>query len=110
MGQREQVTATDWLRLRRHYNCPGAWRSGELERIETEVQRTLPLMKMNLAAPTKGLYTDEDNAYVRSLAAQVQSSDGSVNNEEVMDDEYNPINESDDFNEGVAVVDGEDEN
>lgn len=110
MGQRDHVTATDWLRLRRHYNCPGAWRTGELERIEREVQRTIPLMKMNLPAPKKGMYTDEDNAYVRSLAAKVQSSDGGVNNEEVMDSEYYPINESKDFNEDIAVVDGDDEN
>ena len=26
MGQRDQVTNNDWLRLRRHYNCPGAWK------------------------------------------------------------------------------------
>ncbi|CAB3257301.1 unnamed protein product [Arctia plantaginis] len=25
MGQREFVTDLDWLRINRHYNCPGAW-------------------------------------------------------------------------------------
>ncbi|XP_050663898.1 astacin-like metalloprotease toxin 5 [Leptidea sinapis] len=25
MGQREFVTDKDWLRINRHYNCPGAW-------------------------------------------------------------------------------------
>ncbi|XP_026764234.2 astacin-like metalloprotease toxin 5 [Galleria mellonella] len=25
MGQTNEVTALDWLRLNRHYNCPGAW-------------------------------------------------------------------------------------
>ncbi|GBP27780.1 Seminal metalloprotease 1 [Eumeta japonica] len=25
MGQREYITEKDWIRLRRHYNCPGAW-------------------------------------------------------------------------------------
>ncbi|KOB70143.1 Metalloendopeptidase [Operophtera brumata] len=25
MGQREYITDKDWLRINRHYNCPGAW-------------------------------------------------------------------------------------
>ncbi|KAH9643260.1 hypothetical protein HF086_010536 [Spodoptera exigua] len=25
MGQRVYVTDKDWLRINRHYNCPGAW-------------------------------------------------------------------------------------
>ncbi|GBP27782.1 hypothetical protein EVAR_94184_1 [Eumeta japonica] len=25
MGQQDYVTAHDWLRTNRHYNCPGAW-------------------------------------------------------------------------------------
>ncbi|XP_013183434.2 zinc metalloproteinase nas-4 [Amyelois transitella] len=25
MGQREYITDSDWLRINRHYNCPGAW-------------------------------------------------------------------------------------
>lgn len=25
MGQREYVTDSDWLRINRRYDCPGAW-------------------------------------------------------------------------------------
>ncbi|CAK1599449.1 unnamed protein product [Parnassius mnemosyne] len=31
MGQQDYVTQYDWLRARRHYNCPGAWSTDDLE-------------------------------------------------------------------------------
>lgn len=43
MGQQDQVTTLDWLRLRRHYNCPGAWAQDEVELLEKEVQLNSPL-------------------------------------------------------------------
>lgn len=43
MGQQDHVTTLDWLRLRRHYNCPGAWAQDEVELLEKEVQLNSPL-------------------------------------------------------------------
>ena len=36
MGQIDEVTAYDWLRLRRHYNCAGAWNRDGLEYLNDE--------------------------------------------------------------------------
>ncbi|CAH0722258.1 unnamed protein product, partial [Brenthis ino] len=36
MGQVERVTDLDWLRLRRHYNCPGAWSFAGIEHGDNE--------------------------------------------------------------------------
>lgn len=43
MGQQDNVTTLDWLRLRRHYNCPGAWAQDQVELLEKEVQLNSPL-------------------------------------------------------------------
>ncbi|XP_034840852.1 seminal metalloprotease 1-like [Maniola hyperantus] len=48
MGHMQYVTHWDWVRLRRHYNCPGAWNERQLQEVKEEVDRTLPLM---MAAP-----------------------------------------------------------
>ncbi|XP_034840851.1 low choriolytic enzyme-like [Maniola hyperantus] len=92
MGQREHATHWDWLRLRRHYNCPGAWNERNIQRMKEEVDRTLPLIKMNLPAPKKGLFTDEDNAYVQALASKV--NEDSASEDMVNEDFTNQENEN----------------
>ncbi|XP_050663885.1 seminal metalloprotease 1-like [Leptidea sinapis] len=44
MGQQTYVTHYDWLRLRRHYNCPGGWSAEEAKLLEAEVEKSIPLM------------------------------------------------------------------
>ncbi|XP_052747562.1 high choriolytic enzyme 1-like [Bicyclus anynana] len=44
MGNDHSVTHWDWLRLRRHYNCPGAWNERDIQELKEEVERTRPLM------------------------------------------------------------------
>ncbi|XP_047525658.1 zinc metalloproteinase nas-4-like [Pieris napi] len=44
MGQMEFVTHYDWVRLSRHYNCPGAWSAEYVEHMKEEVERTKHLM------------------------------------------------------------------
>ncbi|XP_034840854.1 seminal metalloprotease 1-like [Maniola hyperantus] len=44
MGHMQYVTHLDWVRLRRHYNCPGAWDERQIQEVKEEVDRTLPLM------------------------------------------------------------------
>ncbi|CAH2250030.1 jg12862 [Pararge aegeria aegeria] len=99
MGQMEQTSYWDWLRLRRHYNCPGAWNRNSEEIMKKEVERTLPLIKLNLPAPKQGLFTDEDNAYVRALNADTNNED--IVNEEAMDYEDSD-NENNNFNEDIG--------
>ncbi|CAH2250026.1 jg12861 [Pararge aegeria aegeria] len=89
MGQRDHATYWDWLRLRRHYNCPGAW-TRSTQDLKDEVERTLPLIKMNLPAPERGPFTDVDNAYVEALLTTV---DEDTNNENTFNEEVENFNE-----------------
>ncbi|CAH2100306.1 unnamed protein product [Euphydryas editha] len=66
MGQQDHVTTLDWLRLRRHYNCPGAWSQDEVELLEKEVQLYTPLYEK--APPVndgdgKNLFEAEETSY-----------------------------------------------
>ncbi|XP_052747561.1 zinc metalloproteinase nas-4-like [Bicyclus anynana] len=48
MGHMVYVTHWDWVRLRRHYNCPGAWNERDMQELKEEVDRTRPLMYSSL--------------------------------------------------------------
>ncbi|CAH2250019.1 jg12859 [Pararge aegeria aegeria] len=58
MGHMVYVTHWDWVRLRRHYNCPGAWDERQIQELKEEVDRTLPLM---IAAPPTTDDVQDDN-------------------------------------------------
>ncbi|XP_038209481.1 seminal metalloprotease 1-like [Zerene cesonia] len=45
MGQQNFVTHWDWVRLSRHYNCPGAWSEEHIDYLKEEVEKTKPLME-----------------------------------------------------------------
>ncbi|XP_052737140.1 astacin-like [Bicyclus anynana] len=59
MGNDHYVTHWDWLRLRRHYNCPGAWNERDIQELKEEVERTRPLI-YDVPLPTEDA-TDETN-------------------------------------------------
>lgn len=63
MGHMRYVTHWDWVRLRRHYNCPGAWQERTIQEVKEEVDRTLPLM---MAVPPSSVADDGtlDNEHV----------------------------------------------
>ncbi|XP_068628467.1 zinc metalloproteinase nas-4-like [Battus philenor] len=52
MGQQERVTDYDWLRLRRHYNCPGGWSKDSIV-IESESENEKVIVVENAEQPYK---------------------------------------------------------
>ncbi|XP_045761306.1 zinc metalloproteinase nas-4-like [Maniola jurtina] len=64
MGHMVYVTHWDWVRLRRHYNCPGAWDERQIQEVKEEVDRTLPLM-MAEASQTEDLDQDNNDSEVK---------------------------------------------
>ncbi|CAK1548151.1 unnamed protein product [Leptosia nina] len=56
MGQMNFVTHWDWVRLSRHYNCPGAWTAEYVEKMEEEVEKT-----KHLYLPAEAAQETEEN-------------------------------------------------
>ncbi|KAM3966660.1 uncharacterized protein ACR2FA_012197 [Aphomia sociella] len=54
MGQIERVTEWDWLRLNRHYNCPGAW-SAEVAAENVEKTTFARMLKLAVLVCVLGL-------------------------------------------------------
>ncbi|XP_041974053.1 seminal metalloprotease 1-like [Aricia agestis] len=63
MGQIEYVSWYDWLRLNRHYNCPGAWSADFVTSLREQVDREF------------GLEDKSEKVVVKDLEDKMEESD-----------------------------------